>query len=116
MAFSSNELQLLVEKIKKKIKEDFAVVHLSQNLINTIEIRRTTFGFELEIPAEIYDIAKWYKDKVIVYRGTGSYAQAVDVEGGFSGKHKDYVEDAIKDAIREWILELKLKVKKVDIL
>lgn len=115
MALSTNDLQLLAERIKKKIREEFAVVHLSQNLIDTIEVRRTTFGFEIEIPAEIYDIGRWYKDRAIVYTGQGSYAQQVDVEGGFSGTHTDYVEDAIKDAIKEWILELKLNVKKVDV-
>ena len=116
MTISSNDLLLLAEKIKKNIKEEFAVVHLSQNLINTIEVRRTTFGFEVEIPAEIYDLAKWYKEKVIVYTGGGSYAQQVDVEGGFSKMHEGFVEDCIKKALKEWILEKKYKVKRIDVL
>lgn len=111
---SSSELSILAEKIRNKIRLDFEYVHLSQNLINTIEVRRTTFGYEIDIPAEIYDLQKWFKEKVVVYTGQGSYAQEVDVSGGFSGKHTDYVELAIKEAISEWVSEMKYNVGKVD--
>lgn len=111
---SSNELSILAEKIKNKISKNFENIHLSGNLMNSIVVRRTTNGFEIDIPAEIYDLQKWYKEKVIVYTGEGSYAQAVDTEGGFSGTHTDYVEKAIKEAIAEWTTEMKYNVGKVD--
>lgn len=111
---SSSELSILAEKIRNKIRLNFEYVYLTQNLINTIEVRRTTFGYEIDIPAEIYDLEKWFKEKVVVYTGQGSYAQEVDDSGGFSGKHTGYVEKAIKEAISEWISEMKYKVGKVD--
>lgn len=110
---SSSELSILAEKIKNKIFKNFEYVHLSKNLIDTIEVRRTTFGYEIDIPAEIYDLQKWYKERVIVYTGEGSYAQEVNESGGFSGKHTNYVEDAIKEAISEWTIEMKYNVERI---
>ncbi len=110
---SELELLSLATKIKDNIQKEFALIHLSQNLMNTIKVTRTTMGFEIEIPAEIYDLTKWYKEKVVVYTGRGSYAQQVDVEGGFSETHKNYVERAIKNAIVQWVEETNIKVKKV---
>lgn len=106
----------LANKIKAKIRQEFVNIHLSKNLMDTIEVKRTTMGYEIEIPAEIYDLDKWYNEKVIVYTGEGSYAQQVNIEGGFSGTHQNYVEKAIQDAINEWIKERKYNVKKVDVL
>ena len=111
---SSSELSVLAEKIKNKIEANFEYIHLSKNLIDTIEVRKTTFGYEVDIPAEIYDLKKWYKEGVIVHTGEGSYAQSVNTEGGFSGTHINYVEEAIKDAITEWQTEMKYNVRKVD--
>lgn len=113
---SSNDLSILTEKIVNKIQANFEEIHLSKNLVNTIEVRRTTFGFEIDIPAEIYDIGKWKKEKVIVYTNQGSYAQQVDVDGGFSGQHINYVENAIQEAISEWASETKQELKGVNYL
>lgn len=110
------QMQLLAMKIRDKLREDFIELHLTGNLMETIQINKTGTGFEIEIPAEIYDLKTWYEKGVIVYTGNGSYAQDVDVEGGFSGKHKNYVEDAIKEAISEWVKELNFNVRKVDII
>lgn len=106
-------LQKLAEKIKEKIRNDFKEVHLSQNLMNTISISSTPTGFLIDIPAEIYDLAKYYKEGVIVYTGAGSYAEDVDINGGFSGKHKDYIERAILESVSEWIAENELRSKVV---
>ena len=106
-------LQKLAEKIKEKIRNDFKEVHLSQNLMNTISVSSTPTGFLIDIPAEIYDLAKYYKEGVIIYTGTGSYAEDVDINGGFSGKHKDYIERAILESVREWIAENELRSKVV---
>ena len=106
-------LQKLAEKIKEKIRNDFKEVHLSQNLMNTISVSSTPTGFLIDIPAEIYDLAKYYKEGVIIYTGAGSYAEDVDINGGFSGKHKDYIERAILESVREWIAENELRSKVV---
>lgn len=106
-------LQKLAEKIKEKIRNDFKDVHLSQNLMNTISISSTPTGFLIDIPAEIYDLAKYYKEGVIIYTGAGSYAEDVDINGGFSGKHKDYIERAILESVSEWVAENELRSKVV---
>ena len=106
-------LQKLAEKIKEKIRNDFKEVHLSQNLMNTISISSTPTGFLVDIPAEIYDLAKYYKEGVIIYTGAGSYAEDVDINGGFSGKHKDYIERAILESVSEWVAENELRSKVV---
>ena len=106
-------LQKLAEKIKQKIINDFKEVHLSQNLMNTISVSSTPNGFLVDIPAEIYDLAKYYKEGVIIYTGAGSYAEDVDINGGFSGKHKDYIERAILESVSEWLAENELRSKEV---
>lgn len=106
-------LQKLAEKIKEKIRNDFKEVHLSQNLMNTISVSSTPTGFLVDIPAEIYDLAKYYKEGVIIYTGNGSYAEDVDINGGFSGKHKDYIERAILESVNEWLAENELRSKVV---
>lgn len=106
-------LQKLAEKIKQKIINDFKEVHLSQNLMNTISVSSTPTGFLIDIPAEIYDLAKYYKEGVIIYTGAGSYAEEVDINGGFSGKHKDYIERAILESVSEWVAENELRSKVV---
>lgn len=111
---SSDELSILAEKIRNKIRLNFEYAHLSQNLINTIKVQKTTFGYEIDIPAEIYDLQRWVKENVVVYTGQGSYAQEVDVNGGFSRRHTNYVEKAIKEAISEWVSEMRYNVGKVD--
>lgn len=105
---SSEQLSLLAEKIKNLLRLEFEEVHLSANLMNTIKVNQTAMGFEVDIPAEIYDLNYYYDKGVIVYNGKGSYAQAVNVDGGFSGTHKGYVEYSIMMAIKEWMKELQL--------
>lgn len=113
MLMTDSELIVLATRIRDKIRENFAIVHLSENLINTIKINRTTLGFEIEIPAEMYDIQKYMQQGVIVYTGEGSYAQQVNITGGFSKKHKNYIEDAIREGIEIWLKEMSLKAERI---
>ena len=46
---------------------------------------------------------RFRKEGAIVYTGKGSYAEAVNKKGGFSGSHKNYVERAIELAIFTWM-------------
>lgn len=106
----------LAQKIEDNIRKNFETVHLSGNLMNTINITMSETGFAVEIPAEMYDIEKYLNEKVIVYTGEGSYAQKVNISGGISGKHINYVEYAITDAIYEWIKENNLNGRITEIL
>lgn len=114
MNLTSTELLDLTNKINNKLKENFMKIHLSQNLMNTIEIHKTTYGYEIEIPAEMYDIERYIREGVIVYTGEGSYANEVNKTGGFSTHHKNYVEKAILEGISEWITQNKINAKKVN--
>lgn len=98
-------MEQLANKIVEKLKKNFANVYLSGNLKDTIKVNKTPNGFEVEIPAKIYDLAKFYKTGAIIYTNNGSYASEVDETGGFSGVHKNYVEMAIYQAIYEWMKE-----------
>lgn len=113
---SSLELQMLAEKIKENIRKEFKEIHLSGSLMDTIRVEKILSGFNVEIPAEIYDLNKYRSEGVVIYTGQGSYAQAVDVGGGFSGMHKNYVLNAIMDAIEDWKKEINGKVGKVSVL
>ena len=43
----------------------------------------------------------------IVYTYNGSYASQVDVTGGFSKEHKDYINRCIDKSVREWLAKSK---------
>ena len=110
------QLMSLAEKIKQRLKDDFKDTHLSGNLMETIEISHDGSGFLVKIPAKVYDILQFYKTGAIIYKeDKGSYAQEVNITGGFSGKHKGYVERAIDEAISDWIAEnsFKCEVEKI---
>lgn len=113
MLMTDGELLVLVNFIKNRIRENFETIHLSENLINTIEVRRTTLGFEIDIPAEMYDIPRFESEGVIVYTGEGSYAQEVDIVGGFSKKHKNYVEKAIQEGIDDFVKSKNLNIERI---
>ena len=104
-------LQKLAEKIREYIRKDFEEVHLSRNLMDTISVYATEKGFNVDIPAEIYDIDKYLNDGVIIYTGDGSYAEAVNQQGGWSKSHIGYVEFAIKRAIFDWVTESNYRIK-----
>lgn len=116
MMFNDKQLMKLAELVQKYIKEDFEAVHLSGNLMETIKINRTATSIEIEVPAERYDIKRFNKEGVIVYTGNGSYAQAVDIWGGFSKTHKNYIEDAIKQAVQEWLISENIRAREVSVI
>lgn len=109
--YNDKDLKILADLIKKNIQEDFENIHLTGQLMNTIKITRTTMGFEIDIPAELYDLSIWYDKKVIVHTNNGSYAQIVNEDGGFSGEHINYVERSITKAINEWLVKMKRKAR-----
>lgn len=96
--------ETLANLIVKHLEAEFSIRHLSGNLVNTIVITPTENGYEISIPAQVYDIALYKKQGIIVPKNTGSsYASKIDYTGGFSGAHVGYVDRVINNAIQEWL-------------
>ena len=107
-----------VKYTQKSVKDNFKNVYVTHNLRDTMyseevlplsyytfELNDLTKGLEVAkvcIPAVRYDIKRWEEDMVIVHiPEKGSYANEVNVTGGWSPKkvHTGYVENAIAEAI-----------------
>ena len=92
----------LAQAVRSNVYQDFALRHLSGNLMGTMEVVYGDEDAKVRIPAVRYDLKRWNKDKVIVYEPwRGSYAASVDVYGGFSKTHQQYAERAVIAAIRQ---------------
>lgn len=89
--------------IADAIRDEFETVHFSGNLAATIKVYQNNGNWCVEIPAEVYDVVYYMKNKRVVHTEDKSYASEVDKTGGFSGKHKDYVDRCIKKAIYKWL-------------
>lgn len=94
--------QSLAEIIIKHFQAEFGTIHLSRNLIDTIRVYPIKGGYEVKIPAQIYDIGLYRRTGAILYVGNASYASQVDKDGGFSGTHRGYINRCINNAIQEW--------------
>ena len=108
MGYSS----ILASYIVSELEKEFDRYYLSKNLINTIDVKFQDYGKKviIDIPAQIYDVALYKKSGVILYKG-GSYAQKINETGGYSGKHKGYVEKCISNAIKKFLKEYKINGK-----
>jgi hypothetical protein len=95
--------------IMNEIKADFEVIFYSGNLRDTLYVEPTGNGVKVVIEAEMYDLLQYKKNSVIIYTGEGSYANEVDIKGGFSGKHQDYVIRSIQNGITQWFLKYNLQ-------
>lgn len=92
----------IAQAIRNNIYEDFALRHLSGNLMNTIEIIHNEEDARVRVPAIRYDLKEWNRSETIIYTPQeGSYANAVDIHGGFSRTHQNYADRAIIKAVRE---------------
>lgn len=103
MVISEQAKRALADMIVENIRKEFANVHLSFNLVNTIVIEEHDGDIRIRIPAQIYDVLLYKRKGVLSYTGSGSYANEVDISGGFSGKHKHYVDNCINNAIKQWM-------------
>ena len=122
------ELELLSSIIVKNLKEEFAIKHLSKNLINTIKIEFLENEIKIYIPARTYNMLEYKRNKVIVYTSHGSYASKIDESGtsfmiyrGDTRKrsfryrtdnHIGYIDRVINKSIEEWSEIIKGKIKK----
>ena len=93
------DLYKLASIIIANIKEEFALKHLSGNLVKTIKVENLGNQINIIIPAEIYDILEYKKTKVIRYTGKGSYASSLDEK---SENHTGYVDRVINKSLEEW--------------
>lgn len=124
MSNFSKQTKNLIDYIYDNIKQEFEEKHLTGNLMKSMYITQDNEGYHLHIPAEIYDIEKFWKEGVVVKKNTGSYASKLDTEGSEfdlywkdkeTGKwkhkhmeprnHKGFVDDAIDEAIRKVVEE-----------
>ena len=113
-------------------RQDFDTIYLSGNLRRTTTISKTNSNaYQINIPARVYNINLFKKKGIIVYKDegltntrikkkgvieSGSYADEVNTySGGFSGKHKNFVEKAIRDATTLLINDLQNKDRKIEI-
>lgn len=100
------QLRALADLIAGNVRADFEEIHLSGNLMDTIEVGKDFGYYMVRIPAVRYDLAKYRETRAIVYTPEkGSYADAVDASGGFSGMHKGYVELSVMRAIYQWLAD-----------
>lgn len=124
-----------IKETRKNIKRDFQKVHLSGNLMDTVTVEwlsSSQYHFLnglietgeflekpqkvaiIHIPAVRYDLKRYREDMVIIHHPEwGSYAQEVNITGGFSGKHKGYVENAIYQALATSIRSAKINATKI---
>lgn len=91
----------VAQSIRNDIYQDFSLRHLSGNLMDTIRIVHNEDDAQVVVPAIRYDLKEWNKREVIIFTPQeGSYANAVDIYGGFSRTHQNYVDRAIMGTIR----------------
>lgn len=105
MEITAEMKSVFANMIVVKLKKSFDEHHITKNLINTITIDIMASGdVKIKIPAKIYDLKEWNKNKVIIYTGEGSYAEAVNQTGGYSPtkSHKNYIDKAIMESVVQW--------------
>lgn len=125
-----------ITETKKNIKRDFQKIHLSGNLMDTVTVEWLSspqYHFLIDgliesgeflekpvkvaivhIPAVRYDLKRYREDMVIIHHPEwGSYAQEVNITGGFSGRHVGYVENAIYQALATSIRSAKVNASKI---
>lgn len=90
----------LAQAIRQNIYQDFAERHVTGNLMNTIEVIYGEDEVRVRVPAVRYDQKEWSKSKaIILLPHEGSYANQVDVTGGWSRTHQNYADMAITSAL-----------------
>ena len=93
----------LAKCIEEAFREEFELVHLAKNLVNTMKIEVTDTGVIIDIPAMKYNMKKFRETGIVKYYYRGSYAEKINIDGGLSGKHEGYIEKCIKQGIQKWL-------------
>lgn len=119
MKVGEKQLEKLADLIVQKLKEEFSIKHLSENLINTIQIENIGDEIKIYIPAKTYNMLLYQSQGVIVHTSNGSYASRLDETGSefytypqgtrkgakriAPHNHKGYIDKVINEAISEWM-------------
>lgn len=100
-----------IEKLKESLANilaeqfrlEFKSIHLSGQLLRSIDVSTDGEGnYQVKIPPQIYDIGFYRKYGIIKNISPNSYAIEVNLTGGFSGMHKDYLAHCLNRAIMAW--------------
>lgn len=116
MAESAGNLAFrLATQIMNNIRQEFANKHLSMNLVNTMTLEMTNDGCVIRIPAQVYNMGQYLKQGTIIYTGTGSYAEALDIEGSYVlgrkiGNHIGWIGRVVNQAVSTWTKTQDLEV------
>lgn len=93
----------LAQILADQFRQEFQSVHLSGQLLRSITVSEDEDGnYKVEIPPQIYDVGYYKKFYVIKHTSPDSYAIEVNLTGGFSGMHKDYVAHCLSRAVMTW--------------
>lgn len=112
---TERSLETLSVYIAEELQRGFRDVFLSGNLRDTIWVEQVGETFQVHVPAVCYNIPIFLKTGVVIYdQGDKSYAKQVDITGGWSGKHKNYVENAIQNALTRWMAEMEMTKAKME--
>jgi len=122
-AVNNEQLLIFKEILLAKIMDEFAIKHLSGNLMDTIEVEYGDGDIKVVIPAKTYNMLLYQTKGVIMHTSHGSYASKIDEEGTHfyvyphgtrkgavlvhPNNHKGWVDKVIKEAIRDWLSQLK---------
>jgi len=100
--------KLFAELLVKNIKDEFKLKHVSMQLADTIVVYETDKGYNVEIPADKYDIWKFLYEGVVIPTNNGSYANTVDIYKNLkvpqphTNTHKNYVSRCIEKTLKEF--------------
>lgn len=131
MKKGEKELELLARTIVNKLEEEFAMKHMSLNLVKTIRVEKLSDQIKIYIPAQTYNMLLFQTKGVVVHTSHGSYASKLDQEGSkfysykngtrkgskliARGNHKGYIDKVIRQAVEEWSsLVGRNKIKRVE--
>jgi hypothetical protein len=98
-----NDKLELAKCIEEAFREEFKIVHLAKNLVNTMKIEVVDGVVTIDIPAMKYNMKKFRETGIIKYYYRGSYAEQINNTGGLSGKHEGYIEKCIETGVSKWL-------------
>lgn len=100
--------------LAEEFRKEFSVIFLSKQLYNSIRVFVDEDGrYHVAIPAQVYDIDFYRKRGIIKHIGTEGYSLDVNITGGFSSRHKDYVAKCIERTIYRWAGENGIKTMNI---
>ncbi len=117
MGLTQDDLNELATIFLKNIQEEFALKHLSGNLVGSLQLVAEKDSVKIIIPAQTYDMYAYVKQGIIIPNSSGSYASELDINGSkiFGhqiSNHKGYIDKIINQSIEEWVSIKNIEVAK----